>query len=176
MITSSGIEGSLVYALSARLRDAIARDGRARLQLDLIPSRSEAVIAQTLARPRAGRSLSEVLRRALGLAGVQAGLVQECMHRDAIAEPAAIAGIIKSLPIDVLRPRPIAEAISTAGGVRLESLDASLMCTTRPGIFIAGEMLDWEAPTGGYLLTACLASGRLAGRAAAKWLALCPDV
>ena len=171
VITGTGVEGSLVYALSSRLRDAITRDGQARLLLDLSPSRSEATIAQALARPRAGRSLSELLRRSLGLAGVQAGLVQECIHRDGISEPGAIAGVSKSLPIDLLRPRPIAEAISSAGGVRFESVDASLMCDAWPGIFFAGEMLDWEAPTGGYLLTACLASGRLAGQAAATWLA-----
>ncbi len=171
VITETGVEGSLVYALSPRLRDAIARDGQARLLLDLSPSRNEAAIAQILALPRSGRSLSEVLRRALGLTGVQAGLIQERIHRDGVSESGAIASLIKSLPIDLLRPRPIAEAISSAGGVRFESLDQFLMCDAWPGIFVAGEMIDWEAPTGGYLLTACIASGRLAGRAAAEWLA-----
>jgi len=170
VITAGGIEGSLVYALSARLRAAIARDGQARLLLDLAPSRSLDAVAQALARPRNGRSLSEVLRRALGLDGVRAALLRECAPADALADPARLAAMVKGLPITCLRPRPVAEAISTAGGLRLEALDAALMARAVPGTFFAGEMLDWDAPTGGYLLTASLASGRVAGAAAATFV------
>ena len=170
VVTTTGVEGSLVYALSARLRDAIARDGKAVLLLDLVPSRSEPAVAQALSRPRNGRSFSEVLRRNLGLGGVQAGLVHECAGRDAGLDAAALASRIKALPIVLQRARPIAEAISSAGGLRLECLDVGLMARARPGAFFAGEMLDWEAPTGGYLLNASFSSGRVAGRAAADWL------
>jgi uncharacterized flavoprotein (TIGR03862 family) len=169
VITAGGIEGSLVYALSARLRDAIARDGEARLLLDLAPARSLDTVAQALARPRKGRSLSEVLRRALGLDGVRAALLREVATADVLADPARLAALLKSLPIRCLRPRPVAEAISTAGGLRLDALDAGLMARSAPGAFFAGEMLDWDAPTGGYLLTASLASGRVAGAAAATF-------
>ena len=106
-----------------------------------------------------------------GLAGVQAGLLHECLPRDAFADPARLAAAIKALPVTLWRPRPVAEAISTAGGVTLESLDDALMLRARPGVFCAGELLDWEAPTGGYLLQACFASGRRAGLGAVRWLA-----
>jgi uncharacterized flavoprotein (TIGR03862 family) len=169
VISRDGVEGSLVYALSSRLREAIARDGRARLLLDLAPTRTEAAIAAQLARPRGGRTLSEVLRRALGLYGVRAALVRECLPPDTLADPARLAAGLKQLPITLLRPRPIAEAISSAGGVPLEALDQSLMARAVPGVFFAGEMLDWDAPTGGYLLAASIASGRIAGAAAASF-------
>jgi uncharacterized flavoprotein (TIGR03862 family) len=169
VVTAGGIEGSLVYALSARLRAAIARDGQARLLLDLAPTRSLDAVAQALARPRNGRSLSEVLRRALGLDGVRAALLRELATPKALADPAELAALVKGLPIICLRARPVAEAISTAGGLRLEALDAALMARAAPGAFFAGEMLDWDAPTGGYLLTASLASGRVAGAAAATF-------
>jgi len=164
-----GLEGSLVYALSASLRDAIRRDGEATLLMDLAPGRDHARLARDLGKPRGGRSLAEHLRRNAGLEGVKAGLLRECSSAGTLQDPATLAAAIKSLPVRLLRPRPIAEAISTSGGVRLESLDAALMWRARPGWFFAGEMLDWEAPTGGYLLTACFASGRLAGQAAARW-------
>jgi uncharacterized flavoprotein (TIGR03862 family) len=170
VVSATGVQGSLVYALSSRLRAAIARDGRARLLLDLAPGRSQQALEDALSRPRKGRSFSEVLRRAIGLDGVHAGLVHECIARDTMTDPAALAHAIKSLPIELLRPRPIAEAISSAGGLRLECLDAGLMAHARPGAFFAGEMLDWDAPTGGYLLSACFASGRVTGQAAADWL------
>ncbi|MCE5233056.1 MAG: TIGR03862 family flavoprotein [Mizugakiibacter sp.] len=170
VVTANGVEGSLIYALSAALRDAIAAHGEAEILLDLAPDRDVAWLAQALARPRHGRTLSEHLRRTAGIVGVRAGLLYELLPKDALADAAALAAGIKALPLTLLRTRPIAEAISSAGGVRFDALDARLMLRARPGTFCAGEMLDWEAPTGGYLLTACFASGRVAGAAAAAWL------
>jgi uncharacterized flavoprotein (TIGR03862 family) len=172
VVSATGIEGSLVYAVSARLREAIARDGQARVWLDLAPHLAADAVLARLARPRGGRTLSEVLRRALGLDGVRAALVRECLPADALADPARLAAGIKALPIVLRRPRPVAEAISTAGGIALEGLDATLMAHAAPGAFFAGEMLDWEAPTGGYLLTASMASGRVAGAAAATFVSM----
>ena len=169
--TATGLEGSLVYALSAQLRDTITRDGEAVLLADLVPGRDSKRLAADLARPRGGRSLSEHLRRQAGISGVKAGLLREVLPAEVLnGDPAGLAAAIKALPLRLRAARPLAEAISTAGGVRLEALDEGLMLRDRPGLFAAGEMLDWEAPTGGYLLTACFASGRLAGRAAADWL------
>jgi uncharacterized flavoprotein (TIGR03862 family) len=169
--TATGLEGSLVYALSAPLRERLREHGAVTLRLDLAPGRDEARLLKDLSRPRNGRSLGEHLRRAAGIEGVKAGLLREVLDKTTLEDPARLAAAIKSLPVHLLRPRPIAEAISSAGGVRLESLDDGLMLRDRPGLFCAGEMLDWEAPTGGYLLTACFASGVRAGRAAAGWLA-----
>ncbi|MBP6596825.1 MAG: TIGR03862 family flavoprotein [Arenimonas sp.] len=171
VVSADGLEGSLVYALSASLREEINRSGHATLLMDLVPGKEAARLARELARPRGGRSLSEHLRRSAGLEGVQAGLLREVLGAAALEDPAAVAAAAKALPLRLLRPRPIAEAISTAGGVRLEGLDEHLMVRSRPGVFVAGEMLDWEAPTGGYLLTACFASGRVAGLGAVHWLA-----
>lgn len=171
VLTGTGIEGSLVYAIAADLRTAIARDGSALLQLDLAPGREPERLHADLSKPRNGRSLGEHLRRQAGLDAAKCALVFEVMDKQALQDAAAIAAAIKRLPLRLLRPRPLAETISSAGGVRLESLDDALMLRERPGIFCAGEMLDWEAPTGGYLLTACFASGALAGRCAAAWLA-----
>ena len=176
MVTGTGIEGSLVYALSAELREAIARDGSALLHLDLAPGRGQARLRDALAKPRLGRSLGEHIRRQAGLSGAKAGLLREVLDRDAMEDPGTLAATIKRLPLVLASPRPIAEAISSAGGVRLKALDDALMLPTAiPGVpagtFCAGEMLDWEAPTGGYLLTACFASGKRAGEGAAAWLA-----
>jgi uncharacterized flavoprotein (TIGR03862 family) len=168
--TATGLEGSLVYALSAQLRERLNRDGNVVLRLDLAPGRDEARLLKDLSRPRKGRSLGEHLRRATGIEGVKAGLLREVLDKPTMEDPVRLAAAIKSLPLRLQRPRPIAEAISSAGGVRLESLDDRLMLRERPGLFCAGEMLDWEAPTGGYLLTACFASGWRAGRGAADWL------
>jgi len=168
--TATGIEGSLVYALSVPLREAIAREGSATLWLDLVPGRDLVRLQRELAKPRNGRSLSEHLRRQAGVDGVKAALLREVLEPAALADMARVAATLKRLPLRLLRPRPMDEAISTGGGVRLEALDADLMAKARPGVFCAGEMLDWEAPTGGYLLTACFASGLRAGRAAARWL------
>ena len=170
VVSTHGIEGSLIYALSADLRECIDRDGEAMLALDLVPGRDLARLQSDLARPRQGRSLSEHLRRQAGIAGVKAALLYEVLDKDALQDPARLASTLKQLPLRLRRPRPIAEAISSAGGIRLESLDERLMLQTMPGVFCAGEMLDWEAPTGGYLLTACFASGLRAGGGAVAWL------
>ena len=170
VVTATGIEGSLVYALSTMLRDRITREGSATLVLDLAPGRDATRVERELAKPRDGRSLSEHLRRQVGIEGVKAALLFEILGRDGGDDIALLARTIKRLPLRLVRPRPPAEAISSAGGVRLEAMDASLMLQAMPGVFCAGEMLDWEAPTGGYLLTACFASGRRAGLGAVKWL------
>ena len=172
VVTATGIEGSLVYALAPRVRDALEAGSETRFELDLAPGRSEAAVAAALAAPRNGRSLSDVLRRRLGFDPVRIGLVHECVPPEARRDGARLATAIKALPLRPTRARPIAEAISSAGGVRLEALDEGLMLAARPGVFCAGEMLDWEAPTGGYLLAASFASGLRAGRAAAAWLAV----
>ncbi|KAF1703352.1 TIGR03862 family flavoprotein [Pseudoxanthomonas suwonensis] len=170
VVTATGIEGSLVYALSVPLREAIARDGHATLHLDLVPGRELERLRAELGRPRKGRSLSEHLRRQAGVDGVKAALLREVLDPQSMADMERVATTLKRLPLVLRRPRPLDEAISSGGGVRLEALDADLMALARPGVFCAGEMLDWEAPTGGYLLTACFASGLRAGRAAARWL------
>jgi len=170
VVTATGIEGSLVYALSASLRDTITAHGSAMLHLDLAPGRDLARLERELAKSRDGRSLGEHLRRQSGISGAKAALVFESLGKSANDDIARLARTIKRLPLRLLRPRPIEEAISSAGGVRLEAMDASLMLRAMPGVFCAGEMLDWEAPTGGYLLTACFASGRRAGMGAVEWL------
>ena len=169
VVTATGVEGSLIYALSARLRDAIAAHGAAEIRLDLAPGRDGHRLARDLAAPRGSRSLSEHLRRHAGIDGVKAGLLYEVLSKVQLQDSARVAATLKSLPLTLLRPRPIEEAISTAGGVRLDALDEHLMLKNLPGVFCAGEMIDWEAPTGGYLLTACFASGRIAGIGAASW-------
>ena len=163
-------KGEEGYAASADLRDAQRRDGFVDVALDLAPAQSRERIEQDLRKPRGRRSAGEHLRRQTGLAGVKAGLIFEALGKDALADVPRLAATIKSLPLRLQSPRPVAEAISTAGGVRLEALDAQLMVRNLPGVFCAGEMLDWEAPTGGYLLTASMASGLIAGRGAAHWL------
>ena len=169
MLTEHGVEGSLIYALSAELRDAITTDSRAILRLDLCPDRPLPSIDQRLSAPRKGRSWSEFLRRQIGLGGSRYGLLRELAEPAVFNDPAALARTIKDLPLPLLATRPIDEAISCAGGVRFESLTGDGMLRALPGVWCAGEMIDWEAPTGGYLLTACLASGRAAGIAAARW-------
>ena len=171
VLTATGIEGSLVYAFSARLREAIAAQGSATLVLDLLPAHTaEQVLAETQ-RPRGPRSLSTHLKSRLGLHGLKMALLHELLPPAQLADPAALAQAIKALPVTLAAPRPVAEAISTAGGVTFDSLDEHLMLRSAPGVFCAGEMLDWEAPTGGYLLTACFASGRTAGLGALQWMA-----
>ena len=169
VITAGGIEGSLIYALSASLRDAIAAGGATEIRLDLVPGRDPQRLAKDLAKPRGSRSLSEHLRRHAGVEGVKAGLLYEALPKAQWQDSQCIVQMLKALPLTLLRPRPIEEAISTAGGVRVGQLDSELMLKSIPGVFCAGEMLDWEAPTGGYLLTACFASGRIAGTGAAHW-------
>lgn len=171
VLTTTGIEGSLIYALSADLREAIARDGFALLHLDLAPGRDATRLRSDLSKPRGKRSLGEHLRRQTGLDAAKVALLFETLPKDVLqgADTAAverIAQAIKALPLRLTAARPIAEAISSAGGVRAEALDDSLQLKAMPGVFCAGEMLDWEAPTGGYLLTACFASGLIAGSGA----------
>jgi uncharacterized flavoprotein (TIGR03862 family) len=170
VLSEYGIEGSLVYAIGAELREQIRRRGDAMLYFDLAPGYTQTVLAERLAAPRGKHSLGDWLRRRAGLDPAKCALVFELTDKPTLADPVALAAQIKSLPLRLRAPRPVAEAISTAGGVRLKALDETLMVRTRPGVFCAGEMLDWEAPTGGYLLTACFASGLRAGRGAARWL------
>lgn len=170
VLSDYGIEGSLVYAASAAIRDAIARDGAATVTLDLLPDHDAARVAREVAHPRGARSLSSHLKSRLGLAGVKAALLHEVLPREALADAGRVAATLKALPLTLAAPRPVAEAISSAGGVRFESLDDALMLRMRPGLFCAGEMLDWEAPTGGYLLQASMASGRVAGLGASRWI------
>ncbi|GAB2592638.1 TIGR03862 family flavoprotein [Ramlibacter solisilvae] len=170
VLTDTGIEGSLVYAFSARLRDEIARQGRASWVIDLLPQHSAAQVLAETRRPRGARSLSTHLKSRLGIAGLKMDLLHELLSPQQLHDPEQLAAALKALPLTLVRPRPVKEAISTAGGVRLDALDANGMLRDLPGVFCAGEMLDWEAPTGGYLLTACLATGRVAGQGAARWL------
>jgi uncharacterized flavoprotein (TIGR03862 family) len=171
VVTRHGIEGSLIYALSAPLRDCIEANGSALLQADLAPGRTLRRLAEDLAHPRGRDSLANHLRRRAGIDGVKAALVHEFATPEQLAASEPLAALIKSLPIRLLAPRPLDEAISSAGGIGFAAVDDDLMLRDLPGTFCAGEMLDWEAPTGGYLLTACLASGRTAGHGALRWLA-----
>ncbi|HEU4670445.1 MAG TPA: TIGR03862 family flavoprotein [Dyella sp.] len=170
VISHYGLEGSLLYAIGPALRRQVRERGEATLQLDLAPGYSVATLAERLAAPRGRHSIGDWLRRRAGLDAVKCALVFEVTDKAMLADPLRLAERIKALPLALGAPRPIAEAISTAGGVALEALDDHLMLRDRPGVFCAGEMLDWEAPTGGYLLTACFASGRRAGRGVAAWL------
>jgi len=168
--TATGVEGSLIYAASAILRDEIRAHGSARLEIDLLPARSAEQVLREAAHPRGSRSLASHLKGRLGLDGIKLAVLHELLPREALQDPARLAAAIKALPVVLAAPRPIDEAISSAGGVALEGLDERLMLRTLPGVFCAGEMLDWEAPTGGYLLTACLASGRVAGQGVLEFL------
>jgi uncharacterized flavoprotein (TIGR03862 family) len=168
VVTRSGIEGSAVYALSATLRDAL-ESGPAILALDLAPDQTEAALIARLSRPIGRNSMANHLRKTVRLTGVKAGLLRE-LAPEAIGSPDETARAIKALSLRLVRPRPLSEAISCAGGVGWGELDRNLMLVRLPGTFAAGEMLDWEAPTGGYLLTACLATGFRAGQAAADWI------
>jgi uncharacterized flavoprotein (TIGR03862 family) len=171
IITKEGVEGSLIYAASARLRDEIEAKGKAVMLLDLTPDRTEDQLVQRLSKPRGSRSMASHLEKAVGMKGVKAGLLREFVPKDEFMNEARLAFYIKNLPVPLIATRPLDEAISSAGGVAFESLDENLMVKSMPGVFCAGEMLDWEAPTGGYLLTACFASGRWAGLGIKKWLA-----
>ncbi len=170
IITDTGIEGGLVYALCAPLRDEIATKGFADIHLDLLPGREPQRVLAEVAYPRGAKSLSNHLQSRLGIKGVKAGLLREALPKEGFADPARLAAALKALPLRLVATRPVDEAISTAGGVAFEALDEHLMIRSVPGVFCAGEMLDWEAPTGGYLLTACFASGRAAGAGALAWL------
>ena len=168
--TATGLEGSLVYAASGLLRDALARDGQAGFMLDLLPDLSLERVYAEISHPRGARSLASHLKSRLRLDGIKSALLHELLPKVVFDDAAALAAAIKALPIRLAAARPLDEAISSAGGVRFEALGAKLM-TPLPGVFCAGEMLDWEAPTGGYLLHACLATGRQAGQGACAFLA-----
>nr|WP_040299432.1 TIGR03862 family flavoprotein [Agrobacterium albertimagni] len=170
VISKGGIEGSLIYAHSAALRDTLDRDGHAELVLDLTPGRTTEKLSVDLARQDRKASFSTRLKKAANLDGVKIALLREVTPDANQLDAEALAHLIKALPLPVKRPRPIAEAISTAGGVAFDALDNHFMLKARPGTFVSGEMLDWEAPTGGYLLTACFATGIAAAEGIGRWL------
>ncbi len=169
VLTETGVEGGLIYAVSSYLRDEIEREGQAILTVDLAPDRDQTRLAHDLSRPRGKRTVATHLQRHSGIAGVKAVLLREVFPKDTFDHPVRLAQAIKALPLVLVAPRPLEEAISTAGGVEFEELDDRLMVRSLPGVFCAGEMLDWEAPTGGYLLTACLATGHAAAVGAVAW-------
>ena len=170
MISASGLEGGTIYALSADLREAILAHGSATLDIDLRPDLSLDQLAARLSIPRRGQSLSGFLRKHGGLSPEASGLIQAVRH--AGGDISNLPALIKALPLTLLAPYPIARAISSAGGLRHDAIDEYFMLRNRPGVFAAGEMLDWEAPTGGYLLQACLSTGVAAARGAQRWLAI----
>jgi hypothetical protein len=170
VVTENGIEGSAVYALSAALRDATERDGYATLSLDLAPDMDLVRLETALATPRGKNSIANHLRKKAHIDGVKAALLREAADKAAFENPSSLARAIKRLSLRLERPRPITEAISAVGGIPFGELDEGFMLKKCPGVFAAGEMLDWEAPTGGYLISACLATGRAAGDGAARWL------
>jgi uncharacterized flavoprotein (TIGR03862 family) len=171
VITSTGIEGSLIYALSARLRDEIALRESTTLNLDLAPDITMAMLIKKFSQPRGKQSLANHLRKHLGIEGVKAALLREVLSTEQLNDPIKLCSTIKALPITLAATRPIEEAISSAGGISFDAVDGHLMLRALPGIFCAGEMLDWEATTGGYLLNACFASGKTAGEGVVAWLA-----
>ncbi|WP_085697576.1 TIGR03862 family flavoprotein [Pseudomonas sp. B26(2017)] len=170
VITATGIEGSLIYALSAPIREAINVHGAATVHIDLLPGRPVDKLQAALSKPRGSRSMAKHLHSQVGIDGVKAALLRELTDAATFADPALLARAIKALPLMLVKTRPLDEAISSAGGVTFEAMDERLMLKALPGVFCAGEMLDWEAPTGGYLLTACFASGRAAGAGMLDWL------
>lgn len=170
IVTKEGVEGGLIYAASALLRDEIDARGSAAMMLDLAPDRSHEWLVERLSRSRGSRSMANHLEKTINIKGVKAGLLREFVSKEDFANVQPLAHFIKNLPIPLIATRPLDEAISSAGGVKFESLDEQLMVRSMPGFFCAGEMLDWEAPTGGYLLTACFASGRAAGLGALQWI------
>ncbi|MEQ1590487.1 MAG: TIGR03862 family flavoprotein [Gallionella sp.] len=170
MVTGSGVEGGVIYTLSALLRDEIAARGSATIHLDLSPNKDMLRLIAEINHPRGSRSMSSHLQSRANIKGVQTGLLHEVVAQDDFTKPECLAAAIKSLPLRLIATRPLDEAISSAGGVTFEGLDEHLMLRTMSGVFCAGEMLDWEAPTGGYLLTACFASGRQAGLGVLNYL------
>ena len=170
LVTDSGVEGSAIYALSALLRDEIAQNGSAVLHVDLAPDKTAQRLAQEIAHPRGSRSMSSHLKSRVGIEGVKAGLLRECVPAETYNDATELAAAIKALPIRLVATRALDEAISSAGGVTFDAMNEQLMLRKLPGVFCAGEMLDWEAPTGGYLLTACFASGKAAAHGVLHWL------
>lgn len=172
IVTDNGLEGGVIYALSAQLRDRIEADGEAVITIDLVPDKSLESVVESLKLPRGKLSMANHLRKRIGLEKVKAGLLREIASKGDFESPVQLSSLIKALPIRLVATRPIEEAISSAGGIAFEALDEKLMLRAMPGVFCAGEMLDWEAPTGGYLLTACLASGRQAAEGVLDWFKL----
>jgi len=170
MLTATGVEGSLIYAFSAPLRETINATGKVDIYLDLCPDRSLAQLGKALAQAAGSQSLANQLRRAANLTGAKAALLREVLRAEDFKQPEKLAQTIKALPLRLIKPRPLDEAISSAGGVSFSAMNQHLMLNDLPGVFCAGEMLDWEAPTGGYLLTACFSSGKAAGQNALAWL------
>lgn len=170
MLTENGVEGGLIYAASALLRDVVRKTGAATFHLDLFPDKTHEQLLQKLSKPRGKVSTAQFWRKQIGLEGVKAGLVREFLPTEFLNSPENVCDILKNLPLTAIAPRPIDEAISSAGGVDFSELTPDLMFKKIPSVFCAGEMLDWEAPTGGYLLTACLATGRAAGLGSLSWL------
>ncbi|XVL53532.1 TIGR03862 family flavoprotein [Methylobacter sp. G7] len=170
IVTADGVEGSLIYKMSALLREQLAATGTATVYLDLAPGKDKHYLIDRISAPRGKHTMANHLRKRIGIDGVKAGLLREVLLKEDFDNPAHLCEAIKALPVKLVAPRPIDEAISTAGGIAFDALDPQLMIRTMPGVFCAGEMLDWEAPTGGYLLTACFASGRVAGEGALSWL------
>lgn len=164
IVTKTGVEGSLIYAASSKLRDSIQSTGSAALQLDLAPDSSREKLIHALAKPRGSRSMTSHIEKTIGLKGVKVGLLYEFVSKEDFANIEKLVDAIKNLQIPLIATSLIDKAISTAGGINFDELDSNLMLKKIPGVFCAGEMLDWEAPTGGYLLTACFATGRSAGR------------
>jgi len=170
VVTSNGLEGGPIYALSAILRDEISRCGEATIYIDLSPGKDRQKVLVEVAHARGSRSMSSHLQSRAKLKGVKTGLLRELLPVSDFDQAERLACAIKSLPLRLIAPRPLDEAISTAGGVEFAALDSQLMLRAIPGVFCAGEMLDWEAPTGGYLLTACFSSGHNAGLGVLNWL------
>jgi uncharacterized flavoprotein (TIGR03862 family) len=168
VVTRWGLEGGAIYALSSRLRDELDRGGTAEVRIDLRPDVPEDVLDRRLAGPRHGRSLANILRQRAGLSPVGSGLVQEALHSG--PQPESLGALIKAVPVHVTAVQTIERAISSAGGIIRDEWDDRLMLNRLPGVFVAGEMLDWEAPTGGYLLQACFSTGRWAARGMQTWL------
>lgn len=174
VLTETGVEGSLIYAFSSLLRQAWLEAGQATLWLDLLPDHTADRVLKEVSHPRGSRSWPSHLKSRLGLSGLKVALLHERLSAHAMNQPEVLAAAIKRLPLHLAGPRPIDEAISTAGGVSFDALTEGLMISELPGVFCAGEMLDWDAPTGGYLLTACLSTGWQAGLHAAQWLGARP--
>jgi uncharacterized flavoprotein (TIGR03862 family) len=170
LVTAKGVEGNLIYKMSALLREQIAATGTASVYLDLAPDKDKQFLINRMLQPRGKNSMANHLRKRIGIDGVKASLLREFLLKADFDDPVRLCEAIKALPVKLVAARPIDEAISSAGGVSFEALDENLMVRTMPGVFCAGEMLDWEAPTGGYLLTACFASGRVAGNGVLSWL------
>lgn len=169
-ITNTGIESGPVYTLSAPLRDAIEKNGPAILTIDLLPDKTVDHVRNALSHPRGKKSMATHLKRTVKIDGIKAALLRECLDKETFSAPDRLAAGLKAVPLRLTQPRPLAEAISSAGGVKLDALDNRFMLKHVPGVFCAGEMLDWEAPTGGYLLSACFATGRTTGSAIAAYL------